>query len=175
MRKFALSAFVILTFLFYAAHKRLADAQGGKSAAQNDLSVLEQPAVLPTTSPESKSTGASPTPAAISSNSVSSTPVPKPPGSQYKDGQYTGDSADAYYGFIQVQVTIAGGRITDVVFLDYPQDRRTSIEINSQAMPYLKQEAIAAQSAQVDIVSGATDSSRAFIQSLQSALNKARS
>lgn len=93
---------------------------------------------------------------------------------QYKDGTYTGDVADAYYGNIQVQVTVSGGKITDVQFLQYPNDRGTSIQINSQAMPYLKQEAIQAQSAQVDGVSGATDTSQAFIQSLGSALNQAK-
>lgn len=93
---------------------------------------------------------------------------------QYKDGSYTGNAADAFYGNIQVQVTISGGKITDVVFLQYPNDRGTSVEINNQAMPMLKQEAIQAQSANVDGVSGATDTSQAFIQSLSSALNQAK-
>ena len=96
-------------------------------------------------------------------------------GVKYKDGAYTGSSADAYYGSIQVQVTISGGKITDVAFLNYPHDRGTSVSINTQAMPYLKQEAIAAQSANVNIVSGATDSSLAFRQSLASALAQAKS
>lgn len=95
--------------------------------------------------------------------------------SGYKDGQYTGDVADAYYGNIQVKATISGGKITDVVFLQYPSDRSTSVFINRQAMPYLKQEAIAAQSGNVDIVSGATLSSQAFIQSMNSALSQAKS
>ncbi len=92
----------------------------------------------------------------------------------YKDGQYTGQAADAYYGYIQVQVTIQGGKISDVVFLQYPHDRMTSMHINTQAMPFLKQEAIQAQSANVDGVSGATDTSQAFIQSLTSALTNAK-
>ena len=100
------------------------------------------------------------------------TPTPTPSG-LYKDGTYTGSVADAFYGNIQVQVVISGGRIIDVQFLQYPNDRNTSIMINSQAMPYFKQEALAAQSANVNIVSGATDSSQAFIQSLSSALAQA--
>jgi uncharacterized protein with FMN-binding domain len=91
----------------------------------------------------------------------------------YKDGAYTGVVADAYYGNIQVQAVIQNGKITDVNFLQYPNDRRTSIEINTQAMPILRSEAIQVQSANVDIVSGATDSSIAFRQSLSSALNQA--
>jgi len=92
-----------------------------------------------------------------------------------KDGQYTGTAADALYGNIQVKAFIQGGKITDVQFLQYPNDRSNSIRINQQAMPYLKQEAIAAQTSQVDIISGATDTSSAFIQSLASALTQAQS
>ncbi len=102
------------------------------------------------------------------------TPTPTKNLGQYKDGQYTGVVADAYYGNVQVRATIQSGRITAVDFLDYPQDRRTSIEINNYAMPYLQQEAIQAQSAQVDIVSGATATSEAFKVSLASALSQAK-
>jgi uncharacterized protein with FMN-binding domain len=93
---------------------------------------------------------------------------------QYKDGVYTGGVADAFYGNIQVQATIQGSKITDVIFLQYPNDRNRSISINTQAMPYLRKEAITAQSANVDIVSGATATSQAFIQSLGSALTQAK-
>lgn len=91
----------------------------------------------------------------------------------YRDGEYTGDVADAYYGNIQVKLVISGGKILDVQFLQYPNDRGNSIEINTQAMPYLKQEAIQAQSDQVEIVSGATQTSLAFRESLKSALARA--
>ena len=101
-----------------------------------------------------------------------SIPVPVASG-RYRDGQYVGTSADAYYGRVQVQVAIQGGKIADVQFLDHPSDRRTSQMINNQAMPYLRAEAIQAQSAQVDIVSGATDTSQAFQQSLAAALTQA--
>lgn len=92
---------------------------------------------------------------------------------QYRDGTYTGSSANAYYGYVQVRVTITNGRIADVAFLNYPQDRGTSRNINSYAMPQLTQEAIAAQSASVNGVSGASDTSAAFRQSLSSALTQA--
>ncbi len=111
----------------------------------------------------------SPIASASPSNSTNSTAT-----SAYKDGRYVGDVADAFYGNIQVQATVQGGKLTDVTFLQYPNDRRNSIEINNQAMPYLKQEAIKAQSAQVDGVSGATDTSQAFVQSLTAALKKAQ-
>ena len=92
----------------------------------------------------------------------------------YKDGTYTGSPADAFYGTIQVKAVISKGKITDVQFVQYPNDRMRSVAINTVAMPNLKQEAIQAQSATVDIVSGATDSSNAFMQSLASALNQAK-
>jgi uncharacterized protein with FMN-binding domain len=101
------------------------------------------------------------------------TPTPKPQG-QYKNGSYTGSVQDAFYGNIQVQAVISGGRITDVIFLQFPNDNRTSQYINSQADPMLKQEAIQAQSAQINGVSGASASSQAFQASLADALSQAK-
>jgi uncharacterized protein with FMN-binding domain len=93
---------------------------------------------------------------------------------QYKDGSYTGPVTDAYYGNMQVQTSIKQGLITDVQVLQYPNDRHNSIMINNQALPLLKSEAIQAQSTNVDIISGATATSEAFIQSLQAALDQAK-
>lgn len=93
----------------------------------------------------------------------------------YADGVYTGPAADAYYGIIQIQALVQGGQLTALKVLKYPSDRRTSVSINRQALPMLRDEAISAQSANVDIISGATLTSRAFIQSLGGALKKASS
>ena len=82
--------------------------------------------------------------------------------------------ADAQWGVVQVQVVIQNGKIINVQFLQYPNERNRSVEINSYADPILVNEAIQAQSAQVDIVSGATDSSDAFMQSLSNALSQAQ-
>ena len=109
---------------------------------------------------------------AVKTTSSTSQPLTAPVGG-YKNGTYTGSVADAFYGNIQVQVIISGGKITDVQFLQFPNDRRTSQMINSQADPMLAQEAIQAQSAQVSGVTGATASSGAFVQSLSSALQQA--
>jgi uncharacterized protein with FMN-binding domain len=91
----------------------------------------------------------------------------------YTDGTYTGPTADAYYGLVQVQAIVQGGRLVDIKVLRYPSDRRTSVFINRQALPMLRNEVIRAQSAKVDIVSGATLTSRAFIRSLDAALRQA--
>lgn len=131
-----------------------------------------QPKPTPAPKPQPTPTPA-PTPVPTPAPAPAPTPPPKPKG-LYADGSYTGTVANAYYGNIQVQATIADGKLTDVIFLQYPNDRSTSRSINGQAMPALKQEAIAAQSANVDVVSGATDSSLAFQQSLGSALAQAK-
>lgn len=91
----------------------------------------------------------------------------------YADGVYTGPPADAYYGIVQLQALVQDGRLAALKILQYPSDRRTSIRINRQALPMLRDEAISAQDANVDIISGATLTSRAFIRSLGGALKKA--
>lgn len=116
--------------------------------------------------PGKSSTGGSGVPTATTTDAT--------PSGQYKDGTYTGSIADAQWGYVQVQTTISGGKISDVQFLQYPNDRDRSIMINSYADPLLTNEAIQAQSAQVDIITGATDSSEAFMQSLGDALAQAQ-
>lgn len=92
---------------------------------------------------------------------------------RYKDGTYTGPVTDAFYGPLQVQLVISGGKISDVKYVQFPNDRERTIEISNRALPILKSEAITAQSANVDIVSGATQTSDAFIQSLKAILPQA--
>lgn len=116
--------------------------------------------------------GSSSSQVATSPKVVASSTAAKSAG-KYKDGTYTGPSVDATYGSVQVQVTVSGGKITDVQFLSHPGGRGESVSINNMAMPILTQEAISAQSANVQAVSGATFTSGAFVQSLQSALTKA--
>ncbi|WP_032918361.1 FMN-binding protein [Mesorhizobium erdmanii] len=99
----------------------------------------------------------------------------KPAGHGFADGTYIGPVTDAYYGLMQIQASIQGGRLTSLKVLKYPSDRRTSVNINRQALPMLRDEAISAQSANVDIISGATLTSRAFRQSLAGALKQASS
>ena len=89
------------------------------------------------------------------------------------DGSYQGPASDAYYGVVQVQALVRSGQLASVEILKYPNDRNTSRYINSQALPILLQEAIQSQGGQVDIVSGATLTSEAFIRSLAGALGQA--
>jgi len=77
------------------------------------------------------------------------------------------------YGPVQVQITVTDGIITAVDAIEVPMSDRHDQMINSQAVPILNQEAVAAQSADIDMVSGATFTSDAYIESLQSALDQA--
>ncbi len=85
----------------------------------------------------------------------------------------TGDAGQTPYGPVQVQITVSGGTVTNVTALDYPQGSPRDVQINSFAIPQLNQEATAARSTNIDIVSGATYTSQGYIQSLQSALDRA--
>jgi uncharacterized protein with FMN-binding domain len=94
--------------------------------------------------------------------------------STYKDGTYTGTAEQTQYGDVQVKVTISGGKITDVTALQLTDREQRSVQISAEAAPILRQEAISAQSASIDTVSGATYTSEGYIGSLQSALDQAK-
>jgi uncharacterized protein with FMN-binding domain len=84
-----------------------------------------------------------------------------------------GQSADTQFGPVQVQIKIRGGRVVSAAAIDYPQGSGRDREINSYAIPILQRETLAAQSARIDTVSGATYTSDGYVRSLQSALDSA--
>jgi uncharacterized protein with FMN-binding domain len=184
MKKIIVSLFIMVSFGFYAVLQNktttsvdtATPALATSDTSSDNSSVIsadESPTDTPTPTPITITT---PTPASTKTPTPTPTATPKTvTTSGWKDGTFTGPAADAYYGNIQVKVTINSGKITDIQFLQYPSSHRESIEINTRAMPILKQEAISAQSAKVNIVTRATDSSEAFIQSLSGALAKAKS
>lgn len=88
-------------------------------------------------------------------------------------GTFTGASVDTRWGPVQVQITVSSGKITAVQAVVYPTDNPRDVEINNQALPILADEAVKAQSSQIDTVSGATVTSDGYISSLQSAIDKA--
>lgn len=85
----------------------------------------------------------------------------------------TGNESDTRYGPVQVQVTITNGQLSAVNAVEYPQNDPRDQQINSYAIPQLNSEALAAKSAKIDMVSGATYTSSGYIDSLQSALDQA--
>jgi uncharacterized protein with FMN-binding domain len=88
-------------------------------------------------------------------------------------GTVNGPSVSTRWGPVQVQVKIKSGRIADVVALQYPTGERRDEEINSYALPLLHDQVIAAQSANIDGVSGATVTTEGYVRSLQAALDAA--
>jgi uncharacterized protein with FMN-binding domain len=153
MKKFVVAVIIVGAFILYS------------------IMYSHSTAILPNSS--ASASDSSNQPSTTTGTSGTATPTGPAGTFKYKDGTYTGDVANAQWGYVQVQVTIQNGKITNVKFLQYPNDRNRSIEINSYADPILTSEAIQAQSANVDIVTGATDSSEAFIESLTNALAQA--
>ncbi len=177
-QKLLLSAFVIISFAAYVIHQRF-------TYPDSPLTVptpLAQALPTATTSvdtvpphnfvPPAATTSYLPQPT-LTPFIAPATATPLQTG-QYKDGVYTVPQIDAYYGMVEVQATIQNGQIASVQFLQYPSDRRTSQRINSIAMPWLQQEAVQAQSANVALISGATLTSEAFVYSLDAALKTAK-
>lgn len=173
MKRLTLSVLLIVTFAAYAVYIKL----GGANYNTAPILVNKQSSTtsgVPNSQTSSLPKNSAQNYVSAPASVTAPAPVVSPQNNgQYRDGSYVGNVEDAFYGNVQVKVIISGGQINDVQFLDYPHDRNTSVRINTQAMPYLKQEAIQAQSANVDIVSGATATSEAFIQSLSSALSQA--
>ena len=89
------------------------------------------------------------------------------------DGTYTGASVSTRYGNVQVAVTVAGDRITDVTPLLLTNASARSVHISNRAAPIVHDEVIASQSAKVSNVGGATYTTHAYLASVQSALDQA--
>lgn len=85
----------------------------------------------------------------------------------------TGGVEQTQWGPVQVELSVAAGAITDVSVVQYPSDNGRDVEINGYALPLLIQETLDAQSANIDMVSGATVTSVGYVDSLQSALDQA--
>lgn len=119
-------------------------------------------------------------PARVGGGAATPPPAPVQPASSTPpsatggfSGRVTGPVVDTQFGSVQVQVTVANGRIVDVTAVQLPVDRRRSAEISQYVEPILRSEALQAQSATIDTVSGATYTSEAYAASLQGALDQA--
>ncbi len=121
------------------------------------------------------STGAasSPTTSGADSSGSTSSGTPSATTGGAASGTFTGDAVSTRWGDVQVQVTVSNGKMTKSEAIVYPQGNGRDQEINAYALPILAQEAVAAQSANIDAVSGATVTSDGYTSSLQSALDQA--
>lgn len=87
---------------------------------------------------------------------------------------YTGDVVETRFGPMQVEITVTDGALTEAVATQYPSDDQKSVQINSYAIPALESATVTAQSASLDLISGATITTNAYAESLQSALDQAQ-
>ena len=121
-----------------------------------------------------KVTTQSKTPTPVASQSKTPTPVTTQPApSAGVSGTFTGGTFQNRFGPVQVQITVENGKITAAKALQYPNGDFRSASISQQAIPYLVQETLQAQSANIQGVGGASYTSYGWYQSLQSALAKA--
>ncbi len=107
------------------------------------------------------------------SRSTSPSTAPSVSGATASSATVTGPTVDTRWGPVQVEITTSSGKVTAVNVVRYPSGNGTDQEINSYALPVLVQETLRAQSANIDMVSGATVTSGGYLQSLQAALDKA--
>ncbi|WP_042375968.1 FMN-binding protein [Streptacidiphilus melanogenes] len=159
----------VVLLLSLKPHGQTASAQAPVISSGSDTSSTNS-----TTSTNSSGSGAGGSAAASPSAGPSSSTkaVGGSSGTSTK-ASYTGQAVDTRYGPVQVRIDVSGGRISKIDVLQYPDEMQRDQDINSYALPVLNQEALSAQSAQIDSVSGATYTSDGYTQSLQSALDQA--
>ena len=170
-----LSALVLLFSYHTSTSPTLAAATGSAITASQ--------VVTPSTGTSSTTTaaGAAPpadaTPTTTTGSSASGTATPTPstssPATSAAATTVVGDAVMTRYGNVQVQITVVAGKVTAAQVLQVPMEDRHDQEINSQAVPVYNGEVIDAQSAKIDVMSGATVTWGGYTQSLQSALDQA--
>jgi len=147
-----------------------APAQTQAAPAPTDTAAAATPAPAATkksTKKSTKSTTAATTPAAPA------TTAPAAPAKAKPSGTFTGSTQQTRFGPVQVEITVSNGKITAARALQYPNNDFRSQQISQQAIPYLVQETLAAQSANIQGVGGASYTSQGWYDSLVSALAKA--
>jgi uncharacterized protein with FMN-binding domain len=141
---------------------------GGTSATTTDAGAAT-PSATPSASARASSAASSP--ASSSPTASASKTASRSAGA--KSGTFTGAAENTQFGNVQVQAVISGGKLTNVVVLQVPDNGGYEDQIVQIAVPELKSEALSAQSANIDVVSGATYTSQGYAESLQSALDQA--
>jgi len=135
---------------------------GYHTSTNSTLSATSQPAFVGSSSTSGSTSSTTKSNGGSTGNSNSNT-----------SSTVTGDVAQTRWGPVQVELTVKAGSVTEVRVLQYPTGNSTDEQINSYALPVLIQETLDSQSANIDMVSGATVTSVGYQQSLQSALDQA--
>ena len=156
----------LAALLSFKTHTSVADvADPAASPAASSAAVAPTAPVTPTTKPKARMTSAaSPKPTASAGAGS---------GGSTATRTITGAVETTMYGPMQVKVTLEGQKITNVAVVQETNDGQESAQIDSFSIPKLNAETLAAQSARIDTVSGATQTSTGYIGSLQSALDQA--
>jgi uncharacterized protein with FMN-binding domain len=162
MRRITLWSLSTLTALVLLFSYHTSTSSKGATPAAPVIAQAASPAAVPT--PEATTPSDSPTSSSSSGSSGSSSSSAK---------TYDGEAVSTRFGNVQVQITVTNGKITASQVLQVPWNDHRDQEINSAAVPILNQEAVSSQSANIDMVSGATYTSDGYIQSLQSAIDQA--
>jgi len=171
MKRIILAITLVLGSFGYAFYQKGAAATGALDTGTDNTLSLSDTGVTSPASAASLATEATGSTQSANVKTQTSTTVSK---GQYRDGTYTGNAAYEPYGVVQVAIVVSGGKITDVKLLQVPRGERETNQISSYALPILVKETIAAQSANIDAVSGASLTSPAYVESLQSATASAR-
>lgn len=158
----ALGGLLILNF---RTPDDVVDAGSGSGSSTGPGSGTSGSGTSGTGSGSSTTGGTTPTPAPTSKGSSSG-------GTSSGTKTVTGDLIQTRYGPVQVQLTVTNGKITAASAVALPSGGRSGM-ISAYAEPILDSETLTAQSAQIDLVSGATYTSDAYDQSLQAALDQA--
>jgi uncharacterized protein with FMN-binding domain len=170
MRRITLWALSTLTtlVLLFSYHT----STGGSSTALAAGSSVQAPAAAGTGSGTSSS-GTTDSGTSSSGSSSSGTADSGTSSGSTASKTYDGDTVQTRWGPVQVRITVVGGKITASEAVVYPNGNREDEQINSFALPVLNQEVVSAQSANIDMVSGATVTSEGYLTSLQSAIDQA--
>jgi len=146
-----------------------AGSKKSSATTQNSNTTSPSSSTSPSTSTQSDASNTTTSTSDVSTTSTTATPKQ----SSGTSGTYKGETVQTRWGPVQVQITVSGGKITDVSTLQYPNGDRRSLMISTQVIPWLQQEALQVQSANISGVGGATYTSNGFRNSLASAIQKA--
>jgi uncharacterized protein with FMN-binding domain len=145
---------------------------GTKSTPSTSISSTSTPSAqatqkaTPTPTPTPVAPKPTPTP------TPTPTPPPPTPVKQAVNGTFTGDAINVSYGIVQVRITVTNNKITDAQAIQSPTGGKSG-SISNSSIPILRQETLAAQSANIRGVSGASFTSNGWIRSLTTAISRA--
>ncbi|MGV8979333.1 MAG: FMN-binding protein [Cellulomonas sp.] len=131
------------------------------------------PAAGTGTTTGSGTTGSAATGSAGTGTATGPAPAAAGPAPAAKSGTFTGATVQTRWGPVQVRIVVANGKVTSADAIKYPTGNGNDQQINAYAIPQLNSEAVAAGSAKIDMVSGATVTSGGYVQSLQDAIDQA--